>query len=67
MPGTAYAPRACGGVTLRASYAVSGTDLAYGEISLRASYAMSGTELAYGRRSGRCRSPWTSRTRTCNA
>eukprot|EP00961_Rhodomonas_salina_P029276 394562-Rhodomonas_salina.3 len=34
---------------LRASYAMSGTDLAYGAaMGLRASDAMSGTDLAYG-------------------
>eukprot|EP00961_Rhodomonas_salina_P273787 3699094-Rhodomonas_salina.1 len=38
-------------IFLRASYALSGTDLAYGPICLRASYALSGTDLAYGRMS----------------
>eukprot|EP00961_Rhodomonas_salina_P263175 3556346-Rhodomonas_salina.3 len=36
------------GISLRASYAMSGTDHAYGGIFLHACYTMSGTELAYG-------------------
>eukprot|EP00961_Rhodomonas_salina_P097238 1307742-Rhodomonas_salina.4 len=43
-------------ISLRAPYAMSGTDLAYAAICLRAPYAMSGSELAYVRRwySGVC-------------
>eukprot|EP00961_Rhodomonas_salina_P023507 315720-Rhodomonas_salina.1 len=35
-------------ISLRACYAMSGTDLDCGAIGLRACYAMSGTDLAYG-------------------
>eukprot|EP00961_Rhodomonas_salina_P031753 428191-Rhodomonas_salina.1 len=41
-------------ISLRASYAMSGTDLACGAISLGACYAMSGTDLAYGGTSAAC-------------
>eukprot|EP00961_Rhodomonas_salina_P073203 983480-Rhodomonas_salina.2 len=35
-------------ISLRACYAMSGTDLANDDVSLCACYAMSGTEIAYG-------------------
>eukprot|EP00961_Rhodomonas_salina_P129765 1747421-Rhodomonas_salina.2 len=36
------------GISLRARYTMSGTDIAYGASCLRARYAMSVTEIAYG-------------------
>eukprot|EP00961_Rhodomonas_salina_P271116 3663327-Rhodomonas_salina.1 len=40
--------RSLRGSSLRACYAMSGTDLARGSILLRAFYTVSGTDLAYG-------------------
>eukprot|EP00961_Rhodomonas_salina_P293358 3933687-Rhodomonas_salina.2 len=48
------------GISLRACYAMYGTDLAYGASSLRACYAMPGTDLAHGARL----SPYTLSTRS---
>eukprot|EP00961_Rhodomonas_salina_P205579 2775007-Rhodomonas_salina.1 len=36
------------GISLRASYAMSGTDIVYAVVVLRNSYALSGTDIAYG-------------------
>eukprot|EP00961_Rhodomonas_salina_P184329 2489095-Rhodomonas_salina.2 len=40
-------PRLWSPISQRASYAVSGTDLAYAAISLRVCSALSGTDIAY--------------------
>eukprot|EP00961_Rhodomonas_salina_P238040 3217177-Rhodomonas_salina.1 len=48
VPPSLSRPSAVPATSLRARYAMSGTEIAYAAIGLRDRYAMPGTELAYG-------------------